>query len=165
MSGTAAVPVDISRSFARREDGSVRCVLWVSDAELEATRSARLSKETVRMRLSHAKRRRVRDAEVVPGETGLRLEFSVPAHRLAGGVWRLACLTPGRGGPIPLEVRLLAVPQRPVALLPGPEPQTRLPHPTTARPSAWCGGWSARIGDRARRALRGLARHGRGRAW
>jgi hypothetical protein len=66
---------------------------------------------------------------------GTTLVTTVPARDLRRGLWRLA-LVSGSSAPLPVQARLLNQPRQPVALLPGPVPTTRLPHPQPAPQAA-----------------------------
>jgi hypothetical protein len=126
MTASAAVTVDLTRSWARREGGDARLVICLPDGSAVGGAGA----ET-RLRL----RSRGRDVESATSPTAapdgaLILDLSVPGDRLPPGVWKLAVL---RGADVvELEARLVANHKQPIALLPGPTPTTKMPAPRPA---------------------------------
>jgi hypothetical protein len=59
--------------------------------------------------------------------------FTVPQHGLRRAAWRISLKTPDSGRFRPLQARLLARPDQPVALLLGPAPTTRMAPPPPRR--------------------------------
>lgn len=88
-----------------------------------------------------------------PAGEGYLVEVSVLGRRVAGGLWRIAVRLGDAESFIPVEARLLVRRGHPVALLPGPEPRTRMAEPPP-RPSTA----SASGRDLARRVVRGVRR-------
>lgn len=142
--------LDETASYARRSNGSVLLVLRMSlDEPLDVPEA--------RLRFSDGERQvRTRARLRRTGESVVVLEADVPAARLTPGTWRLA-LRPGPDESwTPLQARLLVPsPGQPVALLPGPEPRTRMAPPAPA------GGGRRRGTGGVVAALAGLAGRGR----
>jgi hypothetical protein len=127
------VDVGVLDSLAWRGEGQVHLALHLPDAGLAP------GAEGVMLQLRDGDRRVRRAAMVATAATGVLVEASVPGPRLADGLWRIA-LRPGPDADlVRLEARLLVKPGQPVALIPGPEPKTRmappLPEPVPATAS------------------------------
>jgi hypothetical protein len=120
--------VDVAASYARRVEGGIQVVLLLPDADP--------GPGPVEVRLREAGRTLKREAAVHLEPNGVRLELVVPAQRLGQGVWRLAVRTAPEDSFTRIEARLLTSRRQPVALLPGPAPDTRMPAPEpAARPA------------------------------
>lgn len=117
-----AQPVDIIASLAHRQGKGIRLVLHLPELEV-------LDVATVPVRFTDGNRSVRRSATVTPVNEGILLELTVAAKRLGRGIWTLALRpeTPGRF--VGIEARLLTGRRQPVALIPGPVPDTRLPEP------------------------------------
>jgi hypothetical protein len=94
--------------------------------------------EPVEVRFRDAERRVRRVGTIAPSGEGSLVEVQVPARRLADGLWVVAVRLGDAEAFTRVEARLLVRPGHPVALLPGPEPKTRLaePVPRSEGPSA-----------------------------
>ncbi|MCW2764294.1 MAG: hypothetical protein JWO11_253 [Nocardioides sp.] len=120
--------VDEQLSWAQRVGDEIRVQLRLPGAGLEpGAADVRLTSGSRRIRLPAA----VQAAEGAPVVT-----FSAPQVQLGSGVWSVA-VRPSAGGQfLRARARLLAPPTQPVALLPGPAPETRMASPAPrARPS------------------------------
>jgi hypothetical protein len=139
----APLPVDVTASFAQKAGQDVRVTLSVPDLP-------DLPQPTV-LRLNNGKRN-VR-APLVPGTSsqGTLLQSTVAASTLKPGLWTLALV--GGEGPErrvqPLEARLLTSNKQPLALLPGPTPETRMPAPRP-RPKGAGAGRRVKVNPRVR---------------
>ena len=122
------VTVDETLSFAHRDDEAVRVRLRLPGDSVPAGRAA--------VRLSAGAKRFKVAADVTADEHGATVDFTAAGAKLRQLVWSLD-IQPSAGGPsVPVQARLLARRDQPVALLPGPVPTTRLPAPSPhARPS------------------------------
>jgi hypothetical protein len=122
--------VEVISSLAHRQGDQIRLVLHLPEAAAPPAAS-------VEVRLKAGKRRLIEPATVRPATPGVILEATIPAQRLARGIWSLA-FRPAPGAPFePIEARLLTGPRQPISLIPGPVPKTRLPEPRpAARPPA-----------------------------
>ena len=119
------VTLDETLSFAHRDDQAVKVRLRVPGDTVPAGRAA--------VGLSAGARRFKVAADVTADEHGATVDFTAAGAKLRQLVWSLD-IRPSAGGPaIPVQARLLARRDQPVALLPGPVPTTRLaapsPHP------------------------------------
>jgi len=134
------LPVDPLHSYARRVGDDVKVVLVVSptDEPLGADIALRLRNKAVLD---------VPAAIAPVGEGRTRIEALVPGDGLSDGTWRLKLLAPTTVGRRNLQTRLLVRAGMPIALLPGPAPDTRLtePVPTAVSPDP-----PARAGRRSR---------------
>jgi hypothetical protein len=141
--------VDIAASYARRLDDEVQLVLLLPDAEPGP------GPVVVRLRDGGRTLKHPATIGLVPG--GARLEMVAPAQKLGRGVWRLAVRTRPDAAFTRIEARLLTGRGQPVALLPGPAPETRMPAPEPAgRPATEAArGLPARMVRRARRVIGG----------
>jgi hypothetical protein len=144
--------VDERYSFAHRRGTSVRVALQVQAPELSGQTAG-----PAEVRLRSAQRRLSVPAETSPTPGALTLTFEVPQRRLGAEVWRLAVRSPDSQAMLGLEARLLSRPGQPVALLVGPEPDTRLPAlvPSPPQPRA------ARLVGSLPQPVRGVLRKGR----
>ncbi len=123
-----ALPVDELLSYAARTGDSVRVRLHLPETDLEPGGAT--------MRLRSGRRTLEAAADLERGDTGIVLSFTVTGVRGARA-WRLVLRPSGEAPPIPVEARLLAAPDQPVALLPGPAPATEMPPPAPrSSPSA-----------------------------
>ena len=120
--------LDETLSFAHRDDEVVKVRLRVPGGSVPAGRAA--------VGLSAGARRFKVAADVTGDEQGVTVDFTAAGAKLRQRVWSLD-IQPVSGGPAVLvQARLLARPEQPVALLPGPVPTTRLPAPSPrAEPS------------------------------
>jgi len=115
--------VGLLDSLAWRGDGHLNLALHLPTADLTA------GAEGVALQFRDGERRVRRVATVATAVTGVLVEASVPGPRLAEGLWRIA-LRPGADADlVRLEARLLVRSGQPVALIPGPEPKTRMAPP------------------------------------
>jgi hypothetical protein len=123
---TDPLTVDLTLSYAYRSGGDIRVVLVLP----EATGASQFTW----LRLRNAKRT-VR-VEVAPTTTadGTLVDVTIPAPRLGRSVWKLALLSENAPRAVALQARLLTSRTQPVALLPGPEPTTRMPPPKPRPP-------------------------------
>jgi hypothetical protein len=121
--------VGLLDSVAWRADGEVHLSMHLPDAPLAA------GAEGVVLRLRDGERRVRAAVTVGRAETGVQVGVAVPARRLTDGLWRLTLLTGPDEEPWRVEARLLVRPGQPIALLPGPEPATKLPEPEPGHPA------------------------------
>ena len=144
--------VDERYSFARRRGTSVHVELQLQADELSGP-----TEGPAKVRLRAAQRRLMVPAEARLTPGALTLTFEVPQRRLGNHVWRLLVRSPGSDTMLGLEARLLARPGQPVALLVGPEPDTRLPALVPAPPQPR----AARVAAHLPQPVRGVLRKGR----
>jgi hypothetical protein len=142
------ISVDETRSLAWRENGRVQIVVHLSEPDLPA------GERIVRFR--HGERTFRRPAELVPApDGGTVLTVSAPAKRLGKVAWFIA-LRPeeAEGAFHRVSARILAHPDLPVALLPGPPPSTNMapPRPRRDLPRA-AARRARRVAGRAKRAV------------
>jgi hypothetical protein len=147
----APLAVDEQLSWARGSGELVIVHLRLPDAILDAgTWVAELVGETGRLSQS---------AEVTAGPGGVEVDFTVARRALGRSAWLLSIRSGTATRPLRVEARLLAAPGRPVALLPGPTPTTRMRAPAPrARPS-----WRARVAARLPRPVSTALRRSLGR--
>ena len=88
----------------------------------------------VEVRLRAGRHRHLVTAVVDRDGDGAALTFRVPQSELRSRVWHLAIRPPAEDHFVRVEARLLARPGQPVALLPGPTPETRHPAPRPRKP-------------------------------
>jgi hypothetical protein len=101
-------------------------------------------------------------AQATPEGDGVALQFSVPQSSLGGSTWQLA-LSGASDTSVPISARLLAAPQIPVALLPGPAPETLLRPPAPRRreqAGSLASRWGRRLPAPARNVLRSVRDRG-----
>jgi hypothetical protein len=132
------IAVDYPYSYAHRSGEELRIVLDLAPPhDLTPTWP---DGEGPILRLRHEGRTVRTPATLAEHGRWLRLDATVPWTRLRPGVWNLAVRLPQGGGLRPLQARLLVSRKRPVALLPGPAPRTRMapprPEPSAARRAA-----------------------------
>lgn len=123
------VAVDYPYSFARRSGTDLHVVL-----DLAASGDAAVSPEGEPpiVRFSSEGRAVRATGRVSQHGDRMRLAATVPWAKLGPGVWQLA-LRPSPDEQVrPLQARLLISRTRPLALLPGPVPPTRVEPPRTA---------------------------------
>lgn len=139
------LPVDELLSFAARTGDRIRVRLVLRDSDLEPGAA------TVRLRVG----RRTLDApaDLERGEAGTMLTFTATGVRGARA-WRLILRPSGEAQPIPLEARLLAAADQPVALLPGPTPATQMPPPAPRGSTSAAPRLARRLPERVKRPLR-----------
>ena len=115
-----ALPVDELNSYASRTGGTVTVQVRLRGSDLPAAPA------TVRLRAG----RRTHDLEAQVTREGADAEvrFTVAAD-LGRHAWQLVLRPPSVDQPVPIQARLLAAPDQPVALLPGPKPATEMPPP------------------------------------
>ena len=112
--------VDPLLSYARRAGSRVQVVLEVVGERPSGDVMVRL----------HADRSVDEPATVTPSGAGrFVIDLHVDADRLGDGTWRMRLIDPGADEPQNLQTRLLLRSDMPVALLPGPPPDTVLPEP------------------------------------
>jgi hypothetical protein len=142
------IPVDETRSLAWREHGRVHIVVHLSAPGLPS------GERIVRFR--HGERTFRRPAELVAApDGGTVLRVSTPTKRLGRVAWFIALRLEGSTGTFHrVSARILAHPNLPVALLPGPPPRTILdpPQPRTSRVRG-VARQSRRAGGRIKRAV------------
>ena len=123
------ISVDETRSLAWREDGRVHIIVHLSEPGLPS------GERIVRFR--HGERTFRRPAELVAApDGGTVLRVSAPTKRLGRVAWFIALRPEESTGPFHrVSARVLAHPNLPVALLPGPPPSTNLapPRPRSSR--------------------------------
>ena len=122
------LPVDPLLSYARRVGDDVKVVLVVGPAEepLGADIALRLRSKGAAVDVP---------AAVAPVDGGRsRIEALLPGGEVGDGTWRLKLLGRATFGRLNLQTRLLLRAGMPVALLPGPSPDTRLPEPAPTAP-------------------------------
>ena len=115
------VTVDETLSFAHRAGGEVRVRLRLPAGTLQAGPAA--------VGLGVGRKGFQVPADVTTDEQGATVDFAAPGARLRQRVWSLAVHPSPDAPAVPVEARLLARRDQPVALLPGPVPTTRLPEP------------------------------------
>jgi hypothetical protein len=145
--------VEVISSLAHRQGDQIRLVLHLPEAATPAAAS-------VEVRLRAGKRRVIEPATVRAAAPGVVLEATIPAGRLARGIWSLA-FRPAPDAPFePIEARLLTGARQPISLIPGPVPKTRLPEPSPAvrAPARSLG---RRVLSRASRVVREVRRRAR----
>ncbi|HEY7044999.1 MAG TPA: glycosyltransferase 61 family protein [Nocardioidaceae bacterium] len=120
------MPVDELLSWARREGPAIQVGLRLPGADLAP------GKTTVR--LTRRKGELQVDADATGESDAVTLAFTVPRTTLAPPAWRIAVQTGADGRFQPVEARLLAPKDQPVAVLPGPPPDTKMPAPSPRRP-------------------------------
>lgn len=118
-----ALEVGLLASVAWRADGQVHVHLHLPDVSQQGS---------VVVRFRDGERRVRRLGVAAAAEPGALVEVAVPAPRLAGGLWRIAVRVGDADAFTRVEARLLVRRGQPVALIPGPEPKTRLPEPEPA---------------------------------
>jgi hypothetical protein len=112
--------VDPLLSYARRAGSRVQVVLEVVGERPSGDVMVRL----------HADRSVDEPATVTPSGAGrFVIDAHVDADRLGDGTWRMRLIDPAADEPQNLQTRLLLRSDMPVALLPGPPPDTVLPEP------------------------------------
>lgn len=116
-----ALEVGFLDSLAWRVDDLVHVVLHLADVPVH---------DAVEVRFRDGERRVRVAGRSAPAPEGSLVEVEVPARRLAGGLWRIAVRLDDAEAFTPVQARLLVRRGQPVALLPGPEPRTRLPEPS-----------------------------------
>ena len=148
----APLAVDEQLSWARGSGELVSVHLRLADATLDAgIWVVELLGETGRLSQS---------AEVTAGPGAVEVDFTVARRALGRSAWVLLIRSGTATRPLRVEARLLAAPGRPVALLPGPAPTTRMRAPAPrARPS-----WRARVATRLPRPVRTALQRFSGRA-
>ena len=130
--------MDPTRSQVRRVDEGIRVVLLVPDLSLPGS--------GVRLRLRSGEKVFRHEATAHTSDKGTVVEASLGPRRWGRRAWQLA--VQAEDGPfVPVGARLLAAPGQPVALLPGPAPDTRMPPPAA-------GGGAASPLDRVVRRVR-----------
>lgn len=151
------VTVDETLSFAHRDAGIVKVRLRLPGESIEAGRA--------RMGLSSGARRFKVAADVTSDEQGVTVDFTAAGAKLQQRVWSLT-LHPSSDAPaVHVQARLLARPDQPVALLPGPVPTTRLPEPSPRTEPSLAIRAARRLPPRVQQVLRrGRAAVGRRRA-
>jgi hypothetical protein len=143
-----ALEVGLLDSLAWRAGDQLRLALHLPGLEPVA------ADMPVEVRLRDGQRR-VREAgTITPASAGggYLVEVSVLGRRVAEGLWRIAVRIGEAEAFTPVEARLLVRRGHPVALLPGPEPRTRMAEPP-ARASTPAAAPGA---DVARRVVRGV---------
>jgi hypothetical protein len=146
MATSKSVPVEAIASYAHRSGEDIHLVVTVPEIDL--------ADGPVDLRFSDGSRR-FREAATARAEgSGAVIEARVPAARFGRPVWRIAVRSSEAEPFQPLQVRLLARADLPVALLPGPKPATRMAPP----PPRSQGSRPAMLARRARRRLSGAVR-------
>ena len=145
-----SVEVESTLSYAHRSGDRIRVVLRLPLEDL--------SDGTTNVRLRSRKKELV-----VPAEAGLEgpdtlLRFAVPDQGLGNRVWGVTLLRGADRTEVPVQARLLTANARPVALLPGPAPDTRMAPP---RPGAPAQGGLVRAAKRLPSPVQDVLRRGR----
>jgi hypothetical protein len=140
-----ATEVGFLDSLAWREDGQLRVVLHLPD----------LQTTSVEVRFRDGERRVRRPGIVSSADPGTLVEVDTDAAQLADGLWRIAVRPDGAEAFTRVRARLLVRSDLPVALLPGPDPDVRLPEPPPRRLTS---SPPARVYAFARRVVGGVRR-------
>ena len=125
---TKSLEVESTLSYAHRSGGQVQVVLRLPLTDL--------SDGTTEVRLRSRKQVQDVAAEVSLDGPDTVLRFAVPEQGLGNRVWRLVLLRGPDRAAVPVQARLLTATARPVALLPGPAPDTRMAPPRPGGPTA-----------------------------
>ena len=138
------------------EVGFLDSVAWRTNGDLHVALHlpGLASTESVEVRFRDGERRVRRPATVSSAAEGILVEVAVPARRLAEGLWRIAVRAGDADTFTRVEARLLVRRDRPVALLPGPPPRTRMAEPEPSTPSPSPVGTALRLAGRAVGAVR-----------
>lgn len=140
-----ALPVDELLSYAVRSGDGIRVRLHL--------RGSDLAPGAATVRLRSGRRTLEAAATLERGDTGALLDLTATGVR-GPRAWRLVLRPAGGGPPIPLEARLLAAPDRPVALLPGPAPATEMPPPAPRSSPSTARRLGTRLPEPVKRPLR-----------
>ena len=121
--------VDLVGSYARRSGTSVQLILRLPDRRQPPA-------STVRVRLKGQRRTARTTAQVSTDGPDGTVELRASVDDLRPDIYRLAIQETPEGPFQRLEARLLTTRNRPIALLPGPVPRTRMPAPRPVAPAS-----------------------------
>ena len=147
----SALEVGLLDSVAWREEGRVHVVL-----DLPALQGLS-SGQDVAVRFRDGERRVRRPATLTSTERGGSVTVSAPGPRLAAGLWRIAVRVDDAETFTRVDARLLVRRGQPIALIPGPAPETRMrepePRPAPRHPTDAARGFAGRVVRGVRRRL------------
>lgn len=138
--------VDELLSFAHRVGGEIRVTLRLPHGAFEAG--------PARVRLVNDRRRVEVEGAATSEPDAAEVTFTVPQDKLGRAVWRVAVRPANADRFQRAQVRLLATPSQPVALLPGPAPVTRMTPPAPRRQVSTARKVAAKLPEPAQRVLR-----------
>ena len=146
MIGSTRLPINEVSSLAYRDGEHVHVRLHLADTGWQPG--------PVPVRLVTQDRRFRAEGVVSPADDGVRLEVALPVRRLRRDVWSFSVQSAPDAPFVRLQVRLLAKPGRPVALLPGPWTKLNLAAPLPRAAAAPAASFVSRAARRLRRLVR-----------